>query len=286
MPQGLLSPLCDGILMGCVYGVAAMGLTLIWGVMRVVNLGHGAIMALGMFTLYLCVSCLGLPPYPALALVALLGFALGVAIYWAAVDRLVDAPYLATLLSTFAVNMVLIGLGTAVFTTTPRNIDLAMPTLRLGGLAVPGARLTAAAAAVLVAAGLHLFLRRSRTGAAIRAVASNRAAAELMGIPSSRMLSLSFGIGAMLAAVAGGLIATIFPFTILSGEVYQVRSFVVCILGGLGNPMGALAGGVILGLLEGGIPYFMPVSWVPVLEFAIFVLVLLLRPTGLFGGER
>lgn len=282
----LLPSICDGILMGCVYGVAAMGLTLIWGVMRVVNLGHGAIMALGMFALSILVERLGLPPYPALAGVAILGFTCGVGMYWVAVHRLVDAPYLSTLLSTFAVNMVLIGLGTALFTTTPRNIDFAMPTVRIGTFAVTGARLAAAATAILIAAGLHLFLHRSRTGAAIRAVASNRAAAELMGIPSSRMLAISFGIGAMLAAVAGGLIATIFPFTILSGESYQMRSFVVCVLGGLGNPLGALAGGVFLGMLEGGIPFFMPVSWVPVIEFAIFVLVLMVRPTGLLGGER
>jgi len=286
MPPELTASLCDGILMGCVYGVAAMGLTLIWGVMRVVNLGHGAIMALGMFALSILVAHLGLNHYLALAGVALLGFVCGVGMYWTAVHRLIDAPYLSTLLSTFAVNMVLIGLGTAIFTTTPRNIDFAMPTVRIGPLAFPGTRLAAAAIAVLVTAGLHLFLHRSRTGAAIRAVASNRAAAELMGIPSSRMLALSFGIGAMLAAVAGGLIATIFPFTILSGEAYQMRSFVVCVLGGMGNPLGALAGGIVLGLLEGGIPFFTPVSWVPVIEFAIFVLVLMVRPTGLFGGER
>jgi branched-subunit amino acid ABC-type transport system permease component len=110
-------------------------------------------------------------------------------------------------------------------------------------------------------------------------------AAELMGIPSARVLALSFGLGTMMAAVAGGLIATFFPFTILSGGPYELKSFVICVLGGLGHPLGALVGGLILGGLEGLIPTFMPVSWVPVVEFGLFVLVLLVRPSGLFGAK-
>jgi len=132
---------------------------------------------------------------------------------------------------------------------------------------------------------LYLFLYFTRPGKAIRAVANNRTASELMGIPSSRVLALSFGLGTMMAAVAGGLIATFFPFTILSGGPYELKSFVICVLGGLGNPLGALVGGLLLGGLEGLIPTFMPVSWVPVVEFGLFVLVLLVRPSGLFGAK-
>jgi len=285
MTAHVIEPLIDGMLMGFVYGVAAMGLTLIWGVMRVVNLGHGAIMVLGMFAVSLLVAHLGINPYLALAAVALIGLICGVGMYWVAVHRLIGAPYLSTLLATFAVNMMVIGAGTAIFTTTPRNIDFSLGTVCIGTLTLPGTRLVAAAVAVLLTAALSLFLSGTRTGRAIRAVANNRSAAELMGIPSAKMLALSFGVGAMIASVAGGLIATILPFNILSGEAYQMRSFVICVLGGLGNPLGALVGGLVLGLLEGGIPAFMPVSWVPVVEFALFVLVLLVRPTGLLGGE-
>jgi branched-subunit amino acid ABC-type transport system permease component len=132
---------------------------------------------------------------------------------------------------------------------------------------------------------LYLFLYRTRPGKSIRAVANNRAAAELMGIPTSRVLALSFGLGTMLAAIAGGLIATFFPFTILAGSRYELKSFVICVLGGLGNPLGALIGGLLLGALEGVIPTFIETSWVPVLEFVLFVLILLVRPTGLLGSE-
>jgi branched-subunit amino acid ABC-type transport system permease component len=130
-----------------------------------------------------------------------------------------------------------------------------------------------------------MFLYRTSWGKAIRAVSQNRAAAELMGIPSTRMLALSFGIGSMLAMIAGGLVATLFSFTILSGTVYELKSFVIVVLGGLGNPAGALVGGLILGVLEGTIPVFMETSWVPVIEMVLFVLILLVRPQGLLGAK-
>lgn len=281
----LLASLTDGLLIGFVYGVAAMGLTLIWGVMRVINLGHGAIMALGMFAAYLLFSSVGMNPYVALLIVAALGLLFGFLIYGVAVHRVINAPYLSTLLATFSVNMIIIGVGTAVFTTSPRNIDFTLGSLRIGPITLLGTRLVAALVATLITAVLYLFLYRTTPGKAIRAVANNRAAAELMGIPSAQVLALSFGLGTMLAAVSGGLISTFFPFTILSGSSYQTKSFVICVLGGLGNPLGALVGGLVLGLLEGFIPVFMPVSWVPVVEFVLFVLILLVRPSGLLGAR-
>jgi hypothetical protein len=114
-------------------------------------------------------------------------------------------------------------------------------------------------------------------------VANNRAAAELMGIPSTRILALSFGLGTMLAAVSGALIATFFPFSILAGGSYELKSFVIGVLGGLGNPIGALFGGLMLGVLEGIIPAFMETSWVPVIEFGLFVLILLSQLKDFLG---
>ena len=138
---------------------------------------------------------------------------------------------------------------------------------------------------MIIAGALQLFLYRTQRGKEIRAVANNRAAAELMGIPTTSVLAFSFGLGTLMAAVSGALISTFFPFTILTGDLYQSKAFIICVLGGLGNPVGALVGGLVLGLLEGVIPAFIPVSWVPVLEFGLFVLVLLFRPTGLLGAK-
>ena len=286
MIDTLLTSLADGLLLGFVYGLAAMGLTLIWGVMDVINLAHGPIIALGMFGVYLTFTQLGLNPYLALLVIAALGLLVGVIIYAVAVHRVIDAPHLSTLLATFSVNMIVIGVGTSLLSTTPRNIDFSLGNVEIGPVTLLWTRIAAALATLAITGLLYLFLRRSRAGKYIRAVANNRTAAELIGIPSARILALSFGLGTMLAAVSGGLIATFFPFTILSGGRYELKSFVIGVLGGLGNPIGALFGGLILGTLEGVIPLFMPTTWVPVLEFVLFVLILLVRPTGLMGGER
>jgi branched-chain amino acid transport system permease protein len=262
-----------------------MGLSLIWGVMNVINLSHGSVIALGMFGVYLAFTSLGLNPYLTLPLVAIAGLLLGILIYGVAVHRVLNAPHLSTLLATFAVNMIIIGFGTAVFTASPRNVDFSLGSFSLEPLTLPLTRVTAALASVLVTGLLYLFLYRTRPGKAIRAVANSRSAAELMGIHASWVLAFSFGLGTMLAAISGGLIATFFPFTILSGSGYELKSFVIVVLGGLGNPLGALIGGLLLGALEGIIPAFMETSWVPVLEFVLFVVILLVRPSGLLGSE-
>jgi len=263
-----------------------MGMTLIWGVMNVINLSHGPIIALGSFGVYLLFTHLGMNPYLSLLIVGVAALLFGMVIYRIAIQRVIDAPHLSTLLATFSINMVIIGLGTAAFSTTPRTVDFSLGSLTLGPVTVLGTRLVAALASIVMTGGLYWFLYRTTPGKYVRAVANNRLAAELMGIPSQRVLALSFGLGSMLAAVAGALIATFFPFTILSGSPYELKSFVIVVLGGLGNPLGALMGGLILGVLEGLLPAFLPITWVPVLEFVLFVLILLIRPTGLLGVKQ
>ncbi|MDY6875961.1 MAG: branched-chain amino acid ABC transporter permease [Chloroflexota bacterium] len=284
--ESLLTFLADGLLLGFVYGVAAIGMTLIWGVMKVINLSHNVLIAYSMFGVYLLFNNLGINPYLAIILVAGLGLLLGILIYLIAVHRVIDAPELCTLLATFSVSMIMTGVGTAVWTTSPRNIEFSLGSFSLGPVTLPVTRAVAALAAALATAGLYLFLYRTRPGRYIRAVANNREAAEMVGVPSNQILALSFGLGAMLASIAGGLIATFFPFNILGGMNYQLKSFVIGVLGGLGNPIGALVGGLILGTLEGVIPIFMETSWVPVFEFGLFVLTIIFRPSGLLGAKQ
>jgi branched-subunit amino acid ABC-type transport system permease component len=286
MLDTLLASLTDGILLGFVYGLAAMGLALIWGVMNVINLAHGPIIALGMFGAYFFFTSTGMNPYLAILPVGAFGLLLGIAIYFLAVHRVINAPHLSTLLATFAVNMIIIGLGTAALTTTPRNIDFSLGSFTVGPARILWNRLAAALATVVIAGLLYVFLQRTRPGKHIRAVTDNRAAAELMGIPSARVLALTFGLGSMLATIAGALIATLFPFNILSGGGYELKSFLIGVLGSLGNPFGALLGGLVLGALEGLLPGVVPPTWVPVFEFVFFVLILLWRPTGLLGSRR
>src|ERR1051326_5306133 len=258
---GLAASLVDGVLVGAVYGLAAMGITFIWGVMDVVNLTHGAMIVAGMFGVYLLIAATGVPAYAALAPILVAGFLAGVALYWIAIHRMIGRPPLMSLLSTFSVNLVLIGLGTALWGTVLFNVQVSLPGFRIGRYTFPGTHIMAAVLTAVIAAALYLFLYRTRAGKAVRAVAANREAAELVGIPTTRILALSCGLGVALAAVSGALIATMFPFTVLSGDAYQLKSFVVTVLGGLGNPTGALVAGIALGLLEGVLTPFIPVSW-------------------------
>ncbi len=283
--DALIPSAIDGLMLGFVYGLAAMGLTLIFGVMKVINLAHGPVIALGMFTVLVLSQTFGVNPYLGLVAALGIGLALGVVIYFVAVDRVINAPELTTLLATFSVNLMIIGIGTVIFTTSPRAVDIDLGAVRGSGITILGTHVVSVVIAIVVAAALYAFLFRTRLGKSIRAVANNRAAAELMGIDSRRMLALSFGIGTALAMTSGGLLSTLFSFTILSGATYEVKSFVIVVLGGLGNPTGALVGGIVLGLLEGVTTVFIPVSWVPVLEYVIFVLILLVRPSGLLGSR-
>jgi branched-subunit amino acid ABC-type transport system permease component len=282
----ILAFIVDGLLIGFVYGIAAMGLTLIWGVMNVINLSHGSIIALGMFGVYFVFVDLGVDPYIGIVLVGAVALLMGMVIYFVAIHRVINAPHLSTLLATFAVNMIIIGLGTSALSTSSYNVNFSLGSATAGPVNIQGTRVVAALVTLLVTGGLYYFLYRTTLGKYVRAVTDNRAAAELMGIPSARILAVSFGLGTMLAAVAGGLIATFFPFTILAGGTYELKSFVICVLGGVGNPLGALIGGLILGTFEGVIPYFMATSWVPVWEFGLFVVILLVRPTGLLGVRK
>lgn len=283
---GILASLIDGVLVGLVYGLAAMGLTLIWGVMDVINLTHGAMIVAGMFALFLLTSVLGLNPYVAMVPVLIGGFFVGVMLYWIAIHRMVGRPPLMSLLSTFSVNLVLIGVGTAVWGTALFNVDVSLPGFTMGRYTFPGAHILAAVLAAVIATALYLFLQHTRLGKSIRAVANNREAAELVGIPTTRVLAISVGLGVALAGVSGVLIATLFPFTVLSGDGYQLKGFVVTVLGGFGNPIGALMGGIALGLLEGAVTPFVPVSWTLVIEFVLFVLVLIAFPAGIFRSRR
>jgi len=281
--SGVLASMIDGLLVGAVYGLAAMGLSLIWGVMDVINLTHGSMIALGMFAMYILFGAIATNAYVLLLPVIIIGLLLGIAVYWMSVHRVVGRPMLMSLLSTFAVNMMVIGIGTAIWSTSPYNVNFSLPGITLGEYTFTGNHIAAAVAALLISLALQWFLYHTRTGKAIRAVADNRDAAELMGISSTAVLTIAFGIGIALAMTSGALVSTLFPFTILSGATYQLKSFVVTILAGLGKPFGALIAGVLLGLLEGVVTPFIAVSWIPLIEFGLFVIVLVAFPAGIFG---
>ena len=283
--EALIASTVDGLMLGFVFGLMAMGLTLIFGVMKVINLGHGPVIAIGMFAVLVMSQSLGINPYLTLPVIIVLGILTGVVMYFVALHRVINSPELTTLLATFSVNMMITGLMTVIFSTSPRGLDVTLGSLQFGRVTILGTRVAAVVIAVVVTVALYFFLYRTRQGKSIRAVANNRGAAELMGINSSWVLGLSFGIGTMLAMISGMLLATMFSFTVLTGNALETKSFVIVVLGGLGNPTGALFGGIIIGLLESITTIFIPVSLVPVLEFVVFIMILLVRPNGIFGAR-
>lgn len=240
--EALISAIISGILLGLAYGLAAIGLNLIWGVMKVINLSHGAFIALGMFASYFLFHYLGISPFVSVVLVLAVGVVLGMIAYFIALHRVISAPELSTLLSTYSLSLIIIGLGTFFFTTNPRAIDLGMGSIKLFGAYIPAPKILTGVYSLIFTLLLYLFLYKTWTGKAIRAVSMNRTAAEFMGINTNFILSLSFGIGIALAMVAGGLIASVFPFTILSGGVYELKKLCDMCAWWFGQPLGGPCG--------------------------------------------
>jgi len=267
----------NGVLLGLVYGLAAMGLALIWGVMKVINLSHGAFITLGMFLSYLVFESLHFPPYVSVFLSIGVGILAGIAVYFGALHRVLNAGELSTLLSTYSVSLIIVGVLMFMFATTPKALNL--------GINIFTAKLIAAGFSVVFSILLYLFLYKTDMGMAIRAVSQHPDAAKLMGIDTIKILAFSFGIGVSLAMAAGTLISMIFPFSVLSGGLYELKSFVICVIGGLGNPVGALIGGIIVGLLENVLGMFINQGIVPFIEFTVLILILLYKPQGIFGGS-
>lgn len=278
-----VNAIINGVLIGLAYAIAALGLNLIWGVMKVINLSHGAFIALGMFAAYLSIKLLGLSVYTALLPIFIAGLVVGIVAFFVSLYRVLNEKELSTLLSTYALSLIIIGLGTFFFTTNPRAIDTNLGSFTLGYSSISYARIIVGLISLLLAGALYLFLFKTSLGKAIRAVSQNPTASKLYGINTTLVLSIAFGIGVAFATVSGALIASLFPFTILSGSVYELKSFVICVLGGLGSPAGAILGGLILGLLENILTLKIPVDYMPFIEFTILVIILLIKPSGLLG---
>jgi branched-chain amino acid transport system permease protein len=261
-----------------------MGLTLIFGVLDIVNFAHGAFLALALFLTYGVVRTTGAHPYLALLIAVPVMFGLGWLVQFTVLNRAMGKPLANQLLITLAVSLLIENGLLLFFGADPRSVRFPGE----HGIGVFGAvaslsRVLAFAAALVLAAGLCLFLRRTRVGTAIRAVAANRQGAELVGVDVRHIYALTFAIGTACAGAAGTLVA---PFTTIeptTGSLFTIIAFVVVVLGGLGNVLGALAGGVLIGLTEqlGGV--FVPSQSPLLIVFAVFLLVLFLRPQGLFG---
>lgn len=275
--------LVNGALLGGLYGLMGLGMGLVWGVLRIVNLAHGALIMLGGYCVYFLYTLAGIDPFAALPLAMAGMFLLGYALQRFLLSLVVRSAMLNTLLITFGLDVVLSYLAQLAFSADLRTINppYAGDHFDLGGLTVPLAPLAAFGAAVCLAGLLWLLLERTRTGRAIRATAQNLTAARLHGVDPRRIYALTFGAGAALAGAAGGLYGVVRQLTPYVGVTLTAKSFVIAILGGLDSPVGVVVGGIALGLAEAATALYLDPTYTNVISFGLLVLVLVLRPSRL-----
>ena len=276
--------LVGGLLTGLVFALVAVGLTLIYGVMDVVNFAHGEFLMLAMYTT-LGFALLGLGPLVGLPLVVIALFLFGIVVYRIFIRRLLAGPPEATVFGTFGLLVLLQGVAQAAFTSdfqTVPNPPL-RGTLHVGSIALSQATLVEGIGALVLTAALFAFVEYTETGRAMRAVAEDRIAATLMGIDVQRVNGLAFGIGAACVGAAGALLMLSYPVYPTAGAPFALTAFVVVALGGFGSIQGALVGALLVGLLEvfGGFYLAPELKMVPV--YLAYLIVVLLRPQGLLG---
>lgn len=278
--------LINGVILGTLYLLMAIGFTLVFGVMRIVNFAHGEFYMLGAFAALLGVTALGLPFPLTLALTAAIALLLG-----AVVERIVFRPFradeLSGMIASLGLAMILQNAALVIFGPDPQAMpSLASGAYRFGDLIVPKSRALTLGSAVVILLGFYLFLMYTRTGRALRALVQDQEIAAAYGVRLEWMYPLGLGLGVALAAVAGGLMAPLFGVSPFIGATPLLKAFIVVILGGLGSIPGAALAAILLGVMESFVSSFVSASAADIVTFALVVIVLLVRPSGLLGrGE-
>lgn len=279
--------LVNWLLLGSLYAAVALGFSLVWGIMNIVNLAHGAFIIVGAYTAFWLYTRLHIDPYLGIPLTMAVLFVVGWTVQYVAINRVIRAPLLVTFLLTFGLDLLIIDLIQQFFSSDLRSINTAYAGngLDIGSTHISFDHLIAAVVAIVLTAALNYFLTRTRTGNAILATGMDRDAARLMGISIRHTYALTFAIGAALAGAAGSMLAELYPFNPSVGDTFTLRAFVIIVLGGLGTPWGAVAGGLVFGLAETVVPLIPGVGpgYDDAIAFALLVAILIVRPNGLLG---
>jgi branched-chain amino acid transport system permease protein len=281
----LAQVLINGILLGGLYAIMALGLALVWGVLNIVNLAHGAFIMLGAYLAWHLYVYLGIDPFLGLPITAIVMFGVGYAVQRGVLNLIVRAPMFNTLLITFGMEVVLTYLAQLAFSADFRTINpsYAGTNVALGPVVIPTVRLAAFGVAIALTVAMWLFLLRTKLGRAIRATAQNLVAARLYGVEPRHLYAMTFGIGIGLAGVAGGLYGTVSQINPYIGATLTAKCFAIAIIGGLDNPLGVIVGGLVLGIIESLAILYIGATFGDVASFGVLVLVLIVRPSGLLG---
>jgi len=281
----LVQVIVGGLLLGAVYALFSSGLTLIWGMMNIVNFAHGDFVMLGMYVAFVVWTLFGVGPVLAMPIAALVLATLGIVVYFALVRSIMKGPMLAQILGTFGLALLLRYAAFwwfgANFLSLPENI--VGGTFDVWGIRIQASRLLAGAVALLVTGALHLLLTRTQLGSKMLAVAEDSAAAQLMGIRPDTMQAIAWAIAAGVTGIAGALIATFFYIVPTVGETLGIVAFVTVSLGGFGSVPGALVAGLLIGVIESLSAYWIGAVYKDIVVYSLFLCFLWFRPQGLMG---
>jgi branched-chain amino acid transport system permease protein len=283
----LANVIISGILTGLVYGLMALGLSVIFGVARVVNFAHGEMMTMAMYATVLLFAQFNIDPFLTVLPVAILFFFFGYLLQSKIIQPFITRPDHAQFMLLLAIAIILTNVLLIIFGPDARSVslDFLLDSVEIGPLLVDRGKLYAALVAFGTALALFVFFRFSRTGTAIRACADNWLGAKVVGLNVQRLYAIAFGLGAACVAVAGAMLTLLVDLTPALGPAYTLFAFVIVIVGGLGSMNGALIGGVLIGVSEALAGLFITPSAKSMVSFALLIIVLLFRPRGLFGDK-
>ncbi|MGF7160398.1 branched-chain amino acid transport system permease protein [Rhodoligotrophos appendicifer] len=277
----------DAMLLGGIYTLMVIGLSLSFGIIRIINFAHGEAIMLGAYGSYWALTILGLDPLVALPLIMVAGMIVGMAIYKISIKRVLTAPHINQILLTFGIGLILQNLALISWSADERSVNppYAFDSMMIGDISISTARVIAFAVATILVVGLFLWLRRTELGRASRALAENGDAAILMGINVTQMYGIVFGISAALGAATGVLLSFIGAISPFMGFHMLVKGFAIIILGGLGSIVGSVVGAFVLAFAETWVAYYVPggAGWSEGVAFALLFLILIIRPRGLLG---
>ena len=275
----------NGLLLGGMYGLISIGLTLIFGVLEIVNFAHGEFLMISMYVAFWLFQLYGIDPYLSMLIILPLFFLIGIAVQRITIQPILNAPPLNQIFMTVGLSMVLQNAALFIWTADYRTLKTSYSalTLKTAGLIISFPRLVAFLLAMALIAGLLIFLKHTYTGKAIRALAQERKAAMLMGINVYRTYQIAFGIGIACVGAAGAMLMPVYFVFPSVGSLFVLIAFVVVILGGYNSLVGSLVGGLIIGIVEAFSGFFISPHLKEAIYFVIFILILLFKPTGLFG---